>query len=157
METKYSKNNIYSANLLLSDLFLKIKLILDQQISYLKIAENAINLTEPREIRDIYNVLQTPDNNVNLSKRMEYASLWFVDPNIKDTEENLDLYNQMHLVSLTNQTMYAGHKSLKGLITKFYFILTSISSFFLLFSSCIFNIVCLFHFRRYKCYYCLSL
>ena len=29
----------------------------------------------------------------------------------------------MHLVSLTNQTMYAGHKSLKGLITKFYFIL----------------------------------
>ena len=75
IETKYSKNSIYSANLLLSDLLLKLKLSLDEQISYLKIAENAINLTEPREIRDIYNVLQTPDNNVNLSKRMEYASL----------------------------------------------------------------------------------
>ena len=122
LETKYSKNSIYSANLLLSDLLLKLKLSLDEQISYLKIAENAINLTEPREIKDVYNVLQTPDNNVNLSKRMEYASLWFVDPQTMNPEDNEDLYNQIFLVSLTTQLMYVGLNSFKGLISKFYYI-----------------------------------
>ena len=129
IETKYSKNSIYSANLLLSDLLLKLKLSLDEQISYLKIAENAINLTEPREIRDIYNVLQTPDNNINLSKRMEYASLWFVDPQTMNPEDNEDLYNQIFLVSLTTQLMYVGLNSFKGLISKFYYIFEDTNAF----------------------------
>ena len=88
----------------------------------LDIAENAINLTEPREIKDVYNVLQTPDNNVNLSKRMEYASVWFVDPQTMNPEDNEDLYNQIFLVSLTTQLMYVGLNTFKGTISKFYYI-----------------------------------
>ena len=48
-ETKYSRNSIYSANLLLSDLLIKVKLVIDEQLSYFKIAANSLNLSESRE------------------------------------------------------------------------------------------------------------
>ena len=128
-EIKYSRNNIYSANLLLSDLLIKDKLVIDEQISYFKIAEKSLNLSEPREIRDVYNVIQTPENNYNLSKRYEYASLWFVDPKTMNPKDNADLYNQIFLVSLITQTMYAGLNTLKGLITKFYYIFEDTNAF----------------------------
>ena len=100
-ETKYSRNSIYSANLLLSDLLIKVKLVIDEQLSYFKIAANSLNLTEPREIKDVYNVIQTPENNNNLKERYEYASIWFVDPNTMNPEDNANIYNQLFLVSLT--------------------------------------------------------
>ena len=125
VETKYARNNIYSANLLLSDLLIKIKLVVEEQLSYFQLAEKNLNLSEPienRKIKDVYSVFETPENNNELKDRLDYASLWFVDPNINNPKENEDLYNQIYLVSLTTQSMYAGQKSLKGLITKFYFI-----------------------------------
>ena len=125
VETKYARNNIYSANLLLSDLLIKIKLVIEEQLSHFQLAEKALNISEPienRKIKDIYKVTETPDNNEELKKRIDYASLWFVEPSVKSPEENEDLYNQIYLVSLLTQSMYAGFKSLNGLITKFYFL-----------------------------------
>ena len=125
VETKYARNNIYSANLLLSDLLIKIKLVVEEQLSYFQLAEKNLNVSEPienRKIKDVYSVFETPENNNELKERLDYASLWFVDPNIRYPENNLDLYNQIYLVSLTTQSMYTGLKTLKGLITKFYFI-----------------------------------
>ena len=74
-------------------------------------------------------MIQTPENNYNLSKRYEYASLWFVDPKTMNPKDNADLYNQIFLVSLITQTMYAGLNTLKGLITKFYYIFEDTNAF----------------------------
>ena len=125
VETKYARNNIYSANLLISDLLIKIKLVIEEQLSYFQLAEKTLNLSEPFEnriIKDVYSAYDTPDNNEDLKKRIDYASLWFVNPNIKYPNENEDLYNQIYLFSLLTQSMYAEIHSLNGLITKFYFI-----------------------------------
>ena len=128
-ETTYSRNSIYSANLLLSDLLIKVKLVIDEQLSYFKIAANSLNLFEPREIKDVYNVIQTPENNNNLKERYEYASIWFVDPNTMNPEDNANIYNQLFLVSLTAQTMYVAFNTLKGLVSKFYYIFEDTNAF----------------------------
>ena len=59
VETKYARNNIYSANVLLSDLILKVKSVLEEQLSYLEYAEKTLNLSESienRKIKDVYSV-----------------------------------------------------------------------------------------------------
>ena len=125
VERKYANNYIYSANVLLSEFLLKVKLVMDQQLSYFQLAEKALNLSEPiekRKIKDVYSVYETPENNEELKNRLDYASLWFVDPNIKDPKENEDLYNQIFLFSLLTHSMYASLSSLHGLITKIYFL-----------------------------------
>ena len=71
VETKYAKNYIYSANILLSDCLLKVKMIMDKQLSFFQLAEKALNLSEPLEkriIKDVYNVFETPENNIELKK-----------------------------------------------------------------------------------------
>ena len=91
VETKYAKNNIYIANVLLSDLILKVKLVMEEQIFYLQYAEKALNLSEHfknRKIKDVYNIWETPEINEKLRKRLKYGSFWFVDPNTKDPEKN---------------------------------------------------------------------
>ena len=125
LETKYARNNIYSANILISNILLKAQQAVEEQLSYFQFAEKNLNLSEPiekRKIRDVYNVFDTPDNNTELKKRLDYASLWFVNKNLKDPKENEVLYNQIYLFSLLSQSMYISFQSLHGLISKFYFI-----------------------------------
>ena len=125
LETKYARNNIYSVNILIYNLILKAQQAIEEQLSYFQFAEKNLNLSEPiekRKIRDVYNVFETPDSNSELKKRLDYASLWFVDKNLKDPKENEILYNQIYLFSLLSQSMYISMESLHGLITKFYFI-----------------------------------
>ena len=125
VETKYARNNIYKANILLSDLILKVKSVLEEQLSYLEYAEKTLNLSESienRKIKDVYSVWETPENNEELRKRIDYGSFWFVDPDTKNLTENEVLYNQIFLFSLLTQTMYAGYNSLNGLVLAFYFI-----------------------------------
>ena len=125
VETKYARNNIYSASILLTDLLLKVKLVVEEQLSLFQFIEKSLNLSENnknRKLKDIYNVWDTPENNEELKKRLDYASLWFVDPETKDPEQNKDLFNQLFLFSLMTQSLYAGHNSLKGLVLSFYFI-----------------------------------
>ena len=66
VETKYARNNIYWANLLLSDLLIKIKLIVEEQLSHIQLAGKNLNLSkleENRKIKDVYSISDTPDNN----------------------------------------------------------------------------------------------
>ena len=132
VETKYARNNIYSANLLLSDLLIKVKLVIEEQLSYFELAEKALNLSEPidnRKIKDVYNVWDTPDNNKELKNRYGYASLWFLDPDTKDPTKNDALFNQLFLFSLLTQSMYSSIKSLNGLVSAFYFIFEDTNAF----------------------------
>ena len=71
VETKYAKNNIYSASILLTDLLLKVKLVVEEQLSLFEFIEKSLNLSENntnRKIKDIYNVWDTPKNNEELKK-----------------------------------------------------------------------------------------
>ena len=124
VETTYARNNIYSANILLSDFLLKIKVVLEEQLSLFEFAENHLNLSEPteRNITDAFSAFDNPENNTLLQQRMEYATFWFVDPYTKRPEENEVLFNQIFLVSLCTQSMHSGLNSLQDLISKFYFI-----------------------------------
>ena len=74
-------------------------------------------------------MIQTPENNNNLKERYEYASIWFVDPNTMNPEDNANIYNQLFLVSLTAQTMYVAFNTLKGLVSKFYYIFEDTNAF----------------------------
>ena len=66
VETKCARNNTYYANLLLSDLLIKIKLIVEEQLSHIQLAGKNLNLSkleENRKIKDVYSISDTPDNN----------------------------------------------------------------------------------------------
>ena len=125
VETTYAKNNIYSANLLLSEFLLKIQVVLEEQLSLFQFAEKNLNVSEPKEtrvIKDVYSAFEDAENNTVLQERLEYATFWFVDPYTKYPNCSDALYDQIFLVSLCTQSMYIGLNSLKGIITKFYFI-----------------------------------
>jgi len=73
VETKYARNNIYWANLLLSDLLIKIKLIVEEQSKHFQLAEKNLNLSELKEnrkIKDVYSIFDTHDYNDELKKRL---------------------------------------------------------------------------------------
>ena len=125
VETNFANNNIYSVNILITNLLLKIQIAIQEQLSYFKLIEKNIdissNLSDKKEIKDIYSVFEDPYSE-KIQKRMKYASLWYVDPYTKNVNDNGILYYQIYIFSLVTQSMYSSINSMDGLISKIYFI-----------------------------------
>ena len=124
-EKKFARNNIYSANIILTNFLLKIQLILNEQLSFFELAVNSLNTSSDNfdnsSISDVHSVFEDPNSSA-IQDRMDYASLWFVDPNTKNLKDKENLYNEVFIFSLLTQTMYTSISSMNGLISKFYFI-----------------------------------
>ena len=122
VETKFAENNIYSANLILTNTLLKIQLVLQEQLNYFNLAIDAVNNdNDNKEIKDVYSVFHDK-NDETLQKRMQYASLWFVNPDIKTVTKGTALYNQIFIFSLMSQSLYIAISSMKDILNKIYFI-----------------------------------
>ena len=127
LETNFARNNIYSANILLTNLLTKIQFVLQEQLNYFNLIANDLNNNSSKynnnekEIKDVYSVFHDP-NEENLNNRMEYASLWFVDPETKHVNDSQILYNQIFIYSLLSQSLYTAISSMKNLISNIYFI-----------------------------------
>ena len=125
VETNFANNNIYSVNILITNLLLKIQIAIQEQLSYFKLIEKNIdissNLSDKKEIKDIYSVFEDSYSE-KIQKRMKYASLWYVDPFTKNVNDNSILYYQIYIFSLVTQSMYSSINSMDGLIDKIYFI-----------------------------------
>ena len=124
-EKKFARDNIYSANIILTNFFLKIQLILEEQLSLFDLASKMLNASsnynEPKEVKDVHSIFEDPKS-ASIQERLDYAALWFVDPETKNLTDKEYLYNEVFIFSLLIQTMYTSLSSMNGLISKYYFI-----------------------------------
>ena len=125
LETKYAQINIYSANVIITNIFLKIQLVLQEQLNFFELASKTFNsstdLNKEKEIKDVHSIYEDPES-PSILNRLEYASMWFVDPDTKYPNASDILYKQLFVFSLITQSMYANLNSMKREISKFYFI-----------------------------------
>ena len=63
-EKKFARDNIYSANIILTNFFLKIQLILEEQLSLFDLASKMLNASsnynEPKEVKDVHSIFEDP-------------------------------------------------------------------------------------------------
>ena len=113
LERRYAKANINSMNILLSNIILKLQVVLQEQITlYQDIANTLLNVTTNLNLSDIdvYNPYMLKE--LMASKKQEfmkrlslYTSMWFINPNIKYINQlSSDIKKQIYAFSLMTQS-----------------------------------------------------
>ena len=113
LEDRYAKSKINSMNILLTNLVVKLQVVLQEQVTlYQDIAKTLVNLTNDLNLDDIdvYNVYELKEkinsNDPKFTQRLSYASLWLIDTEIKDVNKlTLEIKKQIYSFSLMTQSL----------------------------------------------------
>ena len=129
LERRNAKANINSMNILLSNIILKLQVVLQEQITlYQDIANTLLNVTTNLNLFDIdvYNPYMLKklmaSKKPEFMKRLLYTSLWFINPNIKDINQlSSDIKKQLYAFSLMTQSLISVMNSNNDILKNVYF------------------------------------
>ena len=131
MELKYAKSNINSMNVLLSNLVLKMQIVLKEELTlYLNIAnetsimEEELNFTDS----DIYNPFEVIEllnkNDWNFMKKKDFVSFWFVNNELKNINQTSKIMKkQIYTFSLMTQSLISAINSNNDIIKVIYIVI----------------------------------
>ena len=130
IEKRNAKANLNSMNILLSNLILKLQIAIQEQATlYQIIAKDIANLEFNFSFNktDVYNPYELQElvnsTDKEIKKRLFYASLWFIDPNIRNINQmTLNMKKQLYTFSTLTQSMYSALKSTNDILTDIFFI-----------------------------------
>ena len=133
LEDRYAKSKINSMNILLTNLVVKLQVVLQEQVTlYQDIAKTLVNLTNDLNLDDIdvYNVYELKEkinsNDNEFMKRLEYASLWLIDTEIKDISQlTLEIKKQIYSFSLMTQSLLSVVNSNNDILKSIFLIFDS--------------------------------
>ena len=113
LEKRYAKSNLNSMNILLTNLILKLQVVLQEQATlYQDIAKSLVNSTFDLNLSasDVYNpgIIKElmKEKNPEFIKRLSYYSLWFIKPEMNDINQlTPKIKKQIYTFSLMTQTL----------------------------------------------------
>ena len=131
MELKYAKSNINSMNVLLSNLVLKMQVVLKEELTlYLNIAnetsimEGELNFTDS----DVYNPFEIAEllnkGDSDFMKKFDFISYWFINKDLKNINQmTITMKKQLYAFSLMTQSLISVINSNNDIIKNIYIII----------------------------------
>ena len=112
LEDRYAKSKINSMNILLTNLVVKLQVVLQEQVNLYQDIANTLGNVDDLNLDDIdvYNVYELKEkinsNDPKFNQRLAYASLWLIDTEIKDVSQlTLEIKKQIYSFSLMTQSL----------------------------------------------------
>ena len=130
LEKRNAKANINSMNILLSNIILKLQVVLQEQVThYQDISNTLVNVTTDLNLSniDVYNPyllkIYMKSQKPEFMERLLYTSLWFINPKMKNIKQlSAKIKKQIYAFSLMTQSFLSIMNPNNDILKNVYFI-----------------------------------